>query len=261
MPFRHLPNSDAQRLAALDAAYKKWGTTAAGDRLITAAHFASLDLSNPNSLYSTFKKDVGESAAALAKQSTATGGVDRAYSALAQFVSHFIQTFNLAVARGVFPRSDRAYYGLDVSHSDVPPLVTQADITGWAQKVIDGEAARLADNPGATPMELPSAGEVAAALAALSPVDSAQSKAKDTYQKEQEDVATDRGPVDALITDVWDTIEFNLRTLDGPSRRRRAREWGVIYLLRADEPPDPAPAPPPPPTGETGPSSGERAAG
>ena len=53
------------------------------------------------------------------------------------------------------------------------------------------------------------------------------------------DISNARPAVDALIADIWETIEFNLRKLDGPSRRRRAREWGVIYLTRADEPEDP----------------------
>jgi len=33
-----------------------------------------------------------------------------------------IQVFNFGVARTLFDRSDRAYYGLDVNRADVPPL-------------------------------------------------------------------------------------------------------------------------------------------
>ena len=61
--------------------------------------------------------------------------------------------------------------------------------------------------------------------------------------KEQQDVEVDRGPLDALILDMWDPIEFNLRSLDGPSRRHRAREWGMVYLIRSGEAPDPGAAP------------------
>jgi hypothetical protein len=53
--------------------------------------------------------------------------------------------------------------------------------------------------------------------------------------------------VDALIKDMWDTIEFNLRSHDAPSLRRRAREWGVYYALRPGETPEPEPTPPPGP--------------
>ena len=41
-----------------------------------------------------------------------------------------------------------------------------------------------------------------------------------------------RRVVEALIIDVWDTAELRLRQHDAPSRRRAAREWGVLYVTR-----------------------------
>lgn len=244
MPFRHLPNSDAQRLAALAGANKKWlNTTNAADRLITAEQFAQLDLTNPASTYSVFKRDVGEASAALSKQTDITDDHTVAAGSLGQIISHFIQVFNFGVARGIFTRSDRAFYGLDVSRSDVPVINTYSDFALWAGKVVDGEAARQQAATAAGtpffPMAMPSAAEVADALALVEEIRGRQSGAKDSYNKEQSDVETDRPAVDALIADVWDTIEFNLRKQDGSSRRRRAREWGVVYLTRPDETPDP----------------------
>jgi len=238
MPYRHLPNTDSQRLLALNSAHEKWiATTAPADRLLTAAQFAQLDLTLPDSLHSLFKKDVGEASAALAAQGGLTTQHDTAHSALAQIVSQFIQVFNLGVARGVFPRADRAYYGLDLNQSDVPLMASHADIQLWAGKLIDGEAARTAKG-GATAMAMPAIGEVAAALTAATTLKQTQTGAKDTYDKEQADVSSARAAIDALIADLWETIEFNLRKLDGPSRRRRAREWGVVYLSRPGEPED-----------------------
>jgi hypothetical protein len=117
-----------------------------------------------------------------------------------------------------------------------------ADAEQWAGRLVAGETARLAAAPAghpAKPMAMPAIGEVAAARQTLSAARSRQSTVKDTYDKEQSDVETARPPVDTLIADMWDTIEFQLRTLDGPSRRRRAREWGVVYLNRPGETPDP----------------------
>jgi hypothetical protein len=237
-----LPNIHAQGLVALAAANKNWiGTTDPTQRLITTAQFASLDLTLPASSYSVYKRDVGESATARALQADLTGQHDTANTVLAQLVSHFIQVFNMAVGRGVFAASDPAFYGLDVSRSDVPPLVTHADIQQWAEKLVDGETARLDAHPGAIPMALPSAVEVAAALLALGNLEQTQSEAKGVYPLEQGDVEADTGPIDALILDLSDTIEFNLRALAGPTRRRRAREWGIVYLTRPGELPDPEP--------------------
>ena len=239
MPFRHLPDSVNQRLAAMHGAYTKWIATAAGDRLITPEHFADLDLTDPDSLHSRYKKDMGESSAALAVQASRTSEHDATNGALAQVISHFIQVFNFAVTRGKFDRSDRAYYGLDVNRADVPPLSSRADVDQWAHKLIDGEAARLNANPAATAMAMPAIGEINAALAQVEASRESQTIAKDAYDLEQSDLETSNPAVNTLILDIWDTVEFKLRTLDGPSRRRRAREWGLVYLTRPGEPPDP----------------------
>ena len=256
MPFRHLPDSVIQRLAALHGAHTKWNSTAAPDRLLSAAHFAALDLTNPASLHSVYQRDIGESATALALQAGRTSEHDIAIGVLGMVVSHFIQVFNFGVSRGVFQRSDRAFYGLDVNRADVPPLQSHAEIDGWAHKLIDGEAARLAAQPGATAMALPAASAISAALADVEAARESQTTAKDSYDNELADVENNRLAVDALISDMWDTIEFNLRSSDSPSKRRRAREWGVVYLTRPGETPDPEtpaapeePTPPPaPPT-------------
>ena len=63
------------------------------------------------------------------------------------------------------------------------------------------------------------------------------------YALAQEAVADQRPAVDDLIKDLWDTIEFNLRTEEPSSLRRKAREWGVVY----DEADEAEPPPPPPP--------------
>ncbi len=73
-------------------------------------------------------------------------------------------------------------------------------------------------------MAMPAASEVEAARTAAAGVKQTQSEAKDTFDKEQADISHSQPEIDALILDLWDTIEFSLRKLDGPSRRRRARE-------------------------------------
>ena len=58
-------------------------------------------------------------------------------------------------------------------------------------------------------------------------------------------VAAQRPAVDDMIMDLWDTIEFNLRTEEPSSLRRKAREWGVVYdeAGEAELPPPPPPEP------------------
>jgi hypothetical protein len=94
---------------------------------------------------------------------------------------------------------------------------------------------------------MPSIGEVQAALAAYTASGNEASRAKDKFDDEQGDIPALLPAVDKVIKDIWDHIEFTLRDEDGPSRRRKAREWGVVYVQRPGEEPDPQPAPAPAP--------------
>ena len=243
MPSRRLPKTDDQRSTALNTAFAKWGATAPADRAITAPDFATLsaqrDLWGPA---------LTSRATALAAQVTATGAADPLLARVKMFVSHFIQVFNLAVARGVFPASARAFYGLDVSSDKVPPLDNRDDILRWVHQIVDGEAARLATaNPG-PPMAMPAVADVHDDLYFYLIAAAAQTSAKNANDTAEEAVATLRPTVDPAILDAWDDVENFYRHDDLSSLRRKAREWGVVYENAAAVPvPPPAPPAPAPP--------------
>ena len=87
-----------------------------------------------------------------------------------------------------------------------------------------------------------------AAASALEIAQAEQLRAKEKTDTEQEEATALVVEVDAFIKDMWDTIEFNLRTHEASSLRRRAREWGVFYATRPGEPEETEPTPPPAPT-------------
>lgn len=234
MPFRQLPNTDATRITALDALLAKAGLVPEAERPYPAALHTQLGTLAPQ-----FKAEAQQAGTALSAQSSATTQATLDFLALQTGVSHYIQVFNLGVARGVFPREARAHYQLDVSSAALPALATQADVTLWAGRIATGEAARLAADPAAIPMALPSAAEIATAAGKYAASSALQSEKKDAYDDEQDDVAALRPAVDELITDIWDIIEFSYRKEPGPSKRRRCREWGLVYITRPGEEPDP----------------------
>jgi hypothetical protein len=246
MPFRMLPNTDATRIAALDAAATKAATVPEADRPYPSAVQAQLTSLGPN-----FKQQATEAGTALSEQGVATSQATLDFLALQAVVSHFFQVFNLAVGRGVIPREARAHYQLDISSAALPDLITQADVLLWAGRIATGEAARVA-TAGAVPMAMPSADEVATAATAYDTSARTQTEKKDAYDDEQGEVAALRPDADKLIRDIWDYVEFAHRAEPGPGKRRKAREWGVTYLTRPGETPDPedpetpsTPQPPP----------------
>ena len=239
MPSRRLPRTDDARTEAINACYDKYNATPPSARLITATQFGTLSTAR-----TTWGNATNSCGPLLQAQATATEAAVAAFETCQRLVSHFIQVFNLGVERAVFPAADRAFYQLPVSSSDVPALTSKADVALWAGRIAIGESQRQAS--GGTPMAMPDAAQVDAASTALAALDTAQSIAKDAYDAGQEACSALRPPTDALILDLWDTIEYNLRgETPASSLRRRAREWGVIY--RGEEEEEPVPPIPPAP--------------
>ena len=57
-----------------------------------------------------------------------------------------------------------------------------------------------------------------------------------------------RAGADELITDIWDEIEFKYRKDEPSAMRRKAREYGVVYVSRPGEPVEEGAQPPAPET-------------
>jgi hypothetical protein len=239
MPSRRLPQTDDQRSTALQTCNAKYQNTAAPLRLISAAQFTEL-----GAILSPWRGAREAQSPLLAAQTAATDVVDSTHATCARTNSHFIQVMNLAIERGKLAPSVRAYYELPVSHAEVPVMNTVELALQWAAKLANGEGQRIA--AGGLPLAWPAMAEINDDAAALQAAVNAQSTAKDAYDLAQETVAEQRPTVDPFIKDLWDTIEFNLRTEEPSSLRRKAREWGVTY--QGEEAEETPPAPPTPPT-------------
>jgi hypothetical protein len=234
MPFRQLPATDATRSQALTSGLKKSAAVTGTARLISADTAARLVTFVPE-----WEKEVTERADALGKQTSATSALDLAGNNLRTTLSHFIQVYHLGVARGVFSPSGRAIYDLSVNEETVPALTAEPDLLLWADRTIKGDPRRVI-NFSEPAMAMPSAADVATALADYNTELTLQTAAKDSLASEQADVNTLRPEADQLIRDVWDEVEFALRQMETTTLRRRAREWGVFYALRPGEPEEPA---------------------
>ena len=220
---RKLTNSDEGRRLALDTAKEKKDNTPAPDIVLTSGTIARLDAMQP-----IFKQAMQGRDDALAAQGQATLAKNIAQALAKMFISHFIQVFNLGVERGVFAKEERAYLHLDINSSSVPSLNSEADIKQWGKWLIEGDARRVA--AGGAPMGFPTIAEVETVCNNFVNLNNAQSTAKDAYDKAQEVVSNMRDDVDALILRIWNEVEtaYDNETIE--SKRRNAREWGVVYV-------------------------------
>lgn len=232
MPRIYRPQTDFERLQALEAAKTKADATPAADLAFSADTLTRL-----NSFLPVFRTEMQQVGSALSAQTAATVIANAAKANTRMHISHFFQVFNLGVQRGVYTAQERAYFNLDVNSADLPRLVTEQEIATWGQRVATGDAARVA--AGGAAMSNPTAAEVAAAHTAYVNAQASQSTKKDAYDHEQEDVEALRNDADDLIADIWDEVEFTFRKESAPSKRRKAREYGVRYIPSPGEAPGP----------------------
>jgi hypothetical protein len=232
MPIINRPNTDTQRLRALNTAKAKAKVTDPSALAFDAATLARLDTALPQ-----FSKEVQERGAALSAQALATAKANPVRKTLNMYIRHFIAVFNLGVDRDKYPAASRAYYQLAVDYHQLPSLGSDAENIQWANNIVAGEAARV--SAGGDAMENPTAAEVESVLTDLQNALAAQTPAKDAYDKEQEDVENMRADVDDVLADIWDEVLFTFRKGAAPSMRRKAREYGVVYRLSNNEEPTP----------------------
>lgn len=232
MPTIKRPETDVQRLQALEAAKLKADVTPLADLAFSAANLALLLTFLPN-----FRLQMQERGIALSAQAEATSLSDKAKAALKKFILHFFQVFNLGVDREEYTAAQRAFFQLDVSHDTVPRLITEQEIAMWAERIVSGDAARV--TAGGAAMTNPTAAQVGTKRTAYIAAQGDQTVKKTAYDAEQEDVAALREGADELIHDIWDEVEFTFRKDSPSSKRRKAREYGVVYRPNPGEPLNP----------------------
>lgn len=214
---RRLPTTDVARNVALKSAMIKKTSVAPADMAITPNTKTRLETNQP--IYLQLMDERGN---ALQAQSQSTAGKLITQAKGKMFISHFVQTFNNGVDRGVYLASHRAFYKLDVNSSSVPPLIKEADIIYWGEQLINGDAARI--TAGGAPMSNPTILEVKAEYDKFVLANTGQSTLKDDYDKAQEAVSAMNPEVDKLILKIWDEVETFYNEEELSSKRRNARE-------------------------------------
>jgi hypothetical protein len=163
----------------------------------------------------------------LAEQSKHTALVRAAFLEAQIHISHFIQVFDLGVARKKFPKAARAYYQLPASSKKLPRLHREDDITHWGDNLVAGDANRIAN--GGAAMSNPSIAEVQTVVDDFRTKNLDQSNKKDAYGRAQKEVKKLVPEARKVIRKVWDEVETFYNEHAAPNKRRKAREWGIVY--------------------------------
>lgn len=158
---------------------------------------------------------------------------DKAREALILLVSHFLQVFNLGIARGKYSFADRVLFGMNAHSKALPKLTSDSDTKLAAEKIISGEAVRLAD--GKPPMSNPSAAEVEAALVLFQDLTQQGYSANDAMFAEQKALRGLYKEAHAVVKKVWREAETAYAEGSRERMRKWARKWGVRYARKGGE--------------------------
>jgi len=219
---RILPDSDVKRIDALTTAKDKQASVLPADSPLTTKTVTRLTAAQP-----LFSQKIATREAALVAQGQCTTLKNAAQDKARTYISHFFQSFNNGIVRGMFPPAHRAFYGLDLNESSVPPINTETEILHWGGKIVTGDAARI--DAGGAPMAMPTADEVGVEIETFQHLVTQQSSLKDAYDTAQEGVSDIRPDIENLILRIWDEVETAFDDETPSSKRRKAREWGVVY--------------------------------
>lgn len=219
---RRLPRTNIARSIALEAAKRKSDSINPADHILTPNSISRL-----NNFYVLYKNASEARTAALGAQTSATDAANQNRNNTRTYLSHFIQVFNLGVERKKYVAEHRSFYGLGINNNAVPPLSAEADILLWGNNLIKGDAERLLAS--GAPMDNPNITEVVTVYNKMLLSIDQQSTQKDAYDKAQEALDALNTEADKLILRIWNEIDTAYDDLEAPSRRRKAREWGVVY--------------------------------
>jgi hypothetical protein len=220
---RKLPNSNIGRQNALQLAVAKQATITPGNEVLHPQTATRLALGQPQ-----FNTALNNMAVAQSLLTMNTPLKVAAIDTCRMMVSHFVQVFNLGVARGKYFVGHRAMYTLPSDSAAVPTMDADSDVINWAQRIITGDANRI--TAGGLPMANPDITEVTTAFTAANALFMTQNTLTQTLKERQQDVVNLIVEVDKLILRVWDDVEAFYGEDNNAGTRAQAQLWGVVYI-------------------------------
>lgn len=230
MPYRRLPQTNASRDSALTTCKEKMDAIDPTPPPFSAAKATQLTADQP--MYHSLIVAANTAKSNQTNQSAIMMPLLRT----ARFwVSHGFQALINACIRDEFPNSAKNFYGLPLEAKGGPDLGTEAGVIQGAITYNDGETERIA--AGGDAITFPSLANINTHVDAFKASQQTQSILKGLYDDAQESLSAANTNIDLLILQLWNSIEAEYDTGDKPSMRRKAREWGVIYVPSKGEAP------------------------
>lgn len=228
MPYRRFPKTDSARLRALQRAVEK-----AGDADFTDQVISYKTLSEAQRFLMTFENQVSQYHSNYETKVSANKQFRRKVNMARMYISHFIQVLDLAVIRGEIKKEQKRLYGLDPDQHILPDLSTDQDLLMWGEMIIKGEEERVRN--GGYPIYNPNISKVRVYYDIFKEDQQYQTMHRKNSSRVYADISELRKQADAIITDIWNTVEDHYKDLLPYARYKACKDYGVIYYYRTGE--------------------------
>jgi len=229
MPYRRLPNTDNARLRAMKKAIEMASKVQPNELV-----FSLTTLNKLNALCPYYEQMLHQQKQAIAIQAAKSKELAN-YSRKAKlYISHFYKVLNFAILRNEIPAAARKFFGLRENDSRTPNLLTVKDIVYWGEQIIKGESERLA-KIGGNPITNPTAAVVKVRYEQFIEALHHQKILQKSTKYATDKIAELRADVDSIILTLWNEIEEHFSNYDDEEKRKKASEYGVVYVWRPNE--------------------------
>ncbi len=222
---RALPNSNIGRQSTIQVAKTKHDIVLPANDALTTPTATRLD-----SIFTNYNGAMTTVGTTQATQSTSAAAASTAFDKAKMFISHFIQVFFLGIDRGVYAKEQKAFYGMDVSQTALPRLVTIAEVLQWGERLKTGDPLRV--TAGGAAMSNPTIAQCNTAYDDWVTKNNILNTDKEAHDTALEAVEAMNTEADHVILKVWDEVETFYNEETPSSKRANARLWGVVYVSK-----------------------------
>jgi len=228
MPYRRLPNTDAARVRALSKIIE-FGTKY-DVRLLA---FKEATFSKIKAFMTIFEQARMMQKEAKDRQVSNSKDYTEAYKKAKIYISHFLQSLNMAIARGEIKPSARKFYGINEKSGRIPELTTEKEVIEWGEKAIKGENDRVVKM--GTPLLCPKIAVVKVYYDQFVEKLNFQKMLQSISSRANTKVSSLRPACDKLITQAWNEIEEYYANETPERKREQCSKYGVTYVMRPYE--------------------------
>ena len=225
MPYRRLPNTNQARLRSLQKVIEM------GENLDLPFLFKVLE--EAKNFLPRYQQALYTYKLSAEKQAATNKKYQNKIKIARLYVSHFIQVFNMCVARNEIKAENKKLYGLDENSSVVPDLSSEENLLEWGRKTIEGEGQRIAK--GGTPIYNPAVAKVKVYYDIFVEAYNEQKILQSHTVRALENITQQNTTADNLVLEIWDLVENHYSNLPQPKRLGICQKFGIIYYYRRGE--------------------------